>query len=236
MRDDVGRLQVAVRDAVVVRELHGAAGDAAETSRVRPSSSAPTIEARRAGSGRSAAPSPGYGRSSASRSKSRIETMCGWRSCAHARLSRRKRSRSAPQRLRRPAPRCRTLIATSSPSSSRRARYISPIPPSPSRLDDLVAAVDHVAGGQHRVSLSAGRQGQGLAGASPRPAVGGRRRADVHVRQRGRRLLEHVGQPQAGELLLHAVLLQPRIQVVEVDAVELLVLVEAGEDERLLAR
>src|SRR5262245_45461015 len=56
--------------------------------------------------------------------------MYGWRSCAHARASRRKRSRQAfgsgpDGRI--------TFTATSSPSSLRRATYTSPIPPPPSR-------------------------------------------------------------------------------------------------------
>src|SRR5258708_38849116 len=39
--------------------------------------------------------------------------------------------------------------------------------------------------------------------------------------------------PQPRELLLHAMLTQPRAQIVEVDAVEILVLVEAGEHHAL---
>ncbi len=51
----------------------------------------------------------------------------------------------------------------------------------------------------------------------------------------GLAVLEQTREPEVGELLLHRVLAQARAQVVEVDAVELLVLVEAGEDDGLLA-
>src|SRR6266508_5955939 len=39
--------------------------------------------------------------------------------------------------------------------------------------------------------------------------------------------------PQPRELFLHAVLVEPRTQIVEVDAVEILVLIEAGEHHAL---
>ena len=57
----------------------------------------------------------------------------------------------------------------------------------------------------------------------------------LRVRQRRRRLRQDVRQPQVGDFFLHAVLLQPAAQVVEVDAIELLILVIAGEDELLAA-
>ena len=47
--------------------------------------------------------------------------------------------------------------------------------------------------------------------------------------------VEEMFEEQVGDLLLHRVLTQPRMQVGEIDAVQFLILVVAGEDEFLAA-
>src|ERR1700694_1645316 len=52
---------------------------------------------------------------------------------------------------------------------------------------------------------------------------------------RGSSLREQSRQPQVGQFLEHGVLAETGAQVDEIDFVELLILIEAGKDERLLA-
>src|SRR5262245_27247236 len=58
-------------------------------------------------------------------------------------------------------------------------------------------------------------------------------RADTSDADQFAPLRDQVLEPEIGELLLHRVLAQPVVQVLPVDLVEVLVLVEAGEDDLL---
>src|SRR5262245_66647863 len=61
----------------------------------------------------------------------------------------------------------------------------------------------------------------------------GRRRARTLGRLAQAEMAQRAVDPQPRELLLHAVLAEPCAQNVEIDAVEILVLVEAGEHHAL---
>ena len=127
---DVGRLQIAVDDAVLVRELHGV-GDLSRDGDGLVDGTGPARCGRPA-SGLRSAPAPGRGRGAAvaRRLSSRpwMAPMLGWfseaSSCA-SRVKRASRSGSAP------APAGSRFSATSRCSRVSRARNTSPMPPAP---------------------------------------------------------------------------------------------------------
>src|SRR5215831_14416514 len=84
-----------------------------------------------------------------------------------------------------------------------------------------------------RIGVTAGACSMGHHAFRPAPFGGVQWRGKLFRRLPQTQLPQRAVDPQARELFLHAVLVEPGPQIVEIDAVEILVLIEAGEHHAL---